>query len=141
MKEKVSLRDTTMKTKNWLEIEKDGRSFYVSLRTSKGILGGERTEVSKVILQSMTHFSPGVIVEVGPMHFYRTEEDVRIAFDDDLAEDGLSGYDRVDHEDLVEAIQKVVGRERSSTATKKKAAPKTKRRVASARKKPAKSRK
>ena len=128
-----------MKTKNWLEIEKDGREFYVSLRTSKGILGGERTEIPKVVLQSMTHFSPGVIIEVGPMHFYRTEEDVRIAFDDDLAEEGLSGYDRVDHDDLVEAIQKVVGKEEHVSPRKKKAAPKTKRRVASASKKRTKS--
>jgi len=128
-----------MKSKNWLEIEKDGSDYYVSLRTAKGILGGERTEVAKVVLQSMTHFLPGVIIEVGPLHFYRTEEDVRIAFDDDLAEEGLSGFDRVDHDDLVAAIQKVAGKEAHQSPRKKSAAPKTKRRVASARKKRTKS--
>jgi hypothetical protein len=110
MKEKVSLRDSTMKTKNWLEIEHDG-DYFVSLRTSKGILGGERAKVSRVVLDSMTQFLPGVIVEVGPLHFYRTEEDVRIAFDVDDAMEGLHGYDRVDHEVLVEAIRKVIGKE------------------------------
>jgi hypothetical protein len=139
MKAKVSLSDSTMPSKrHWLEFEHDG-DYYVSLRTATNILGDGRTKIAKVILQNMKRFSPGVIIQVGPLHFYRTEDDVRVSFDESEAvEEGLSGYDRVDHEELIEAIDKVLGREPHARPRKKKAASKPKRRVASASKNRAK---
>ena len=133
MKEKVHLRDSTMKTKShWLEIEHDG-DYYVSLRTATAIIGGERMKVGPVILKSMTKFSPGVIVDIGHLRFYRTEEDVRISFTREEALEGLSGFDRVDHDELVAAIEKIVGKETHESPRKKKAAAsKPKRRVAKA---------
>ena len=129
-----------MKSKShWIEFEHDG-DYYVSLRTGTSIIGGTRTKIAKVILENMTRFSPGVIVQVGPLHFYRTDEDVRVSFDEVQAvEEGLSGYDRVDHDDLVDAINRVIGKEKhESPRQKKTAASKPKRRVASARSKRAK---
>ena len=141
MKVKVNLTGSTMKAKNWLEIEKDG-DYYVSLRSAKGIVGGERTNISRVVLRGLAEMSPGVILKVGPLRFFRTDKDVRISFTED--EEGISGYDQVDHEKLVDAIDKVIGKERKEeheTPRKKKAAAsKPKRRVASARKKSTKAR-
>lgn len=135
MKEKVVVRKSTMEAgKHWLEIEHDGK-YYVSLRTAKDIVGGKRVEVSKVVLEGMTHFAPGVIVEVGPLHFYRTPDDVRVSFDEEDAMEGLSGFDILNHEELVAAIEKVVGNSHEVTQRKSRAAPKSKRHVASARKK------
>ena len=123
-----------MDAKNWLEIEHDG-DYYLSLRTSKGILGGERTKVSKVILRTLAVAAPGVILKVGALRFFMTDEDVRISFTED--EEGLSGYDRVDHKQMVAAIDKIVGKDKDEEheRPRRKTAAKPKRRVTTAKKK------
>src|SRR5437016_8113632 len=112
MKERVRLRDSTMRTKShWLEIDQEGNHYFVSLRNDKEILGQHRTPIDKVVLENLVHVLPGVIIKNGPIRFYRTEEDVRVSFTEDEAEEGLSGYDRIEYDEFAKAIRKVIGEE------------------------------
>src|SRR5579885_387913 len=108
MKEKVTLAESTMKTKgHWLELEKDGSRYYASLRTANHILGGERIPIEKVVLRNLLKVAPGVILKNGPLRFYKTEDEMRISFTELEEDDSLSGYDTIDEEQLAQAIEKL----------------------------------
>lgn len=87
---------------HWLEIE-TGRNVTLSLRNSKGVIG-ESATLTKTGLRELAAMAPGVIEEVGPLRFYRTEKDLRISFVDPTEENHTSGFDRISFEDLGEAL-------------------------------------
>jgi len=134
MKEKVTLRDTTMKAKShWLELEKDGHGIYVCLRNAKGIIGDERTPIKPVVLQNLITIASGVIIKNGPLRFYRIDDEMRVSFNELESEEGLFGYDTIDEREFESAVLKIVGKEdheppkaKRATAAKpkKKVAPK-----------------
>jgi hypothetical protein len=110
MKEKVTLLKSSMPTKShWLEIEKEGSKLFVSLRSAKGIIGAERTAIKPVVLENVATMLPGVIMKNGPLRFYRTEDEMRVSFDE--LEPGLSGYDEIDEKQFVAAVSKVLDKD------------------------------
>ncbi|MEA2553326.1 MAG: hypothetical protein QOJ65_1502 [Fimbriimonadaceae bacterium] len=123
-----------MKAKShWLEIEKDGSEYRVTLRSKTGVIGDPGV-LTRAQLQELVIAGPGVIIKGGPLRIYKTEGDIRISFTEEEADAGLSGFDRVDVEEFVSAAREVLGREpraetqrkpsKTATATKKKAASK-----------------
>lgn len=105
MKHRIALRDSTMQAKeHWLEVE-TGRSTQISLMGPKGRIS-DAIVLTQQMARELAAMQPGVIIEAGPMRFYRTEDDVRISFTEPGEEGEPAGFDRFDADEFTAAFDK-----------------------------------